>query len=55
MMAFRALWNTTSDEQLHSDALPEIDFMYSTKESKNTDAEYIFCNRKFSEDERGEI
>ena len=36
--------------------LPEIDFMYSTKESENKDAvECIFCNGKFSENEEGEI
>ena len=29
--------------------------MYSTKESENRDAECIFCNGKFSEDEQGEI
>ena len=35
-MACRALWNTTSDESLHSDVLSEIDFMYSIKESEKT-------------------
>ena len=35
--------------------LSEIDFMYSTKESKNKGAKRIFCNGKFSEDEQGEI
>ena len=35
--------------------ISEIDFIYSTKESKNKDAVYIFCNGKFSEDEQGEI
>ena len=29
--------------------------MYSTKKSENKDAECIFCNGKFSEDEQGEI
>ena len=38
----------------HSDALSEIDFMYSTKESENKPVECIFCNGKFSEDEREE-
>ena len=54
-MACQALWNTISDESFHSDVLFEIDFMYSTKESENKDAECIFYNGKFSEDERGEI
>ena len=35
--------------------LSEIDFMHSTKESENKDIECIFCNGKFSQDERGEI
>ena len=35
--------------------LPEIDFMYASKKSENKDAECIFCNGKFSEDEQGEI
>ena len=47
-MACDSLMNTTSDESLHSDALPEIDFVYSTKESENKDAEYILCNRDLS-------
>ena len=54
-MARRALWNTTSDESFHPHVLSEIDLMYSTKKSENKDPEYIFCNGKFSEDERGEI
>ena len=54
-MACLALWNTTSDESFHSDVLSGIDFMYSTKESENKNAECIFCNGKFSEDERGKI
>ena len=54
-MVFLALWNTTSDESFHSDVLSEIDFIYSNKESENKDAECIFCNGKFSKDERGEI
>ena len=29
--------------------------MYSTKGSESKDAECIFCNGKFSEDEQGEI
>ena len=29
--------------------------MYSTKELENNNAEYIFWNGKFSEDEQGEI
>ena len=53
-MACRALWNTSSDESLHSDVSSEIDFMYSTKESEYKDVEWIFCNGNFSEDERGE-
>ena len=36
------------------DVLSETDFMYSTKEPENKDAECIFCNGKFSEDEREE-
>ena len=35
--------------------LSEMDFIHSTKESGNKDAEYIFYNGKFSEDEQGEI
>ena len=35
--------------------LPEIYFMYSTKESKNKDVEIIFCYGKFSENEQEEI
>ena len=54
-MACRALWNTTSEESFHSDALSKIDFMYSTKEPENKDAKCIFCNEKFFEDEREEI
>ena len=54
-MACRALWNATSDESFHSDALSEIDFTYSTKQSENKHAECIFCNGKFSEDDRGKI
>ena len=51
----QALWNTTYDESFHSNAISEIDFMYSIKELENKDAECIFYNVKFSEDERGEI
>ena len=40
---------------LLSTVLSEIDFIYSTKESENKDAECIFCNGKFSEDEQGKI
>ena len=29
-----SLWNSTSDEPFRSDVEPEIDFMYSTKESE---------------------
>ena len=54
-MACRALWDTTSDELFHSDILSEIDFTQSTEESENKDDEYIFCNEKLSEDERGDI
>ena len=54
-MACRALWNTTSGESFHPDVLLKIDFIYSTKESENRDAECIFCNGNFSEDEQGEI
>ena len=54
-MACRALCNTTSDESFYFDVLSEIDFMYSTKESENKDAECIFCNGKFSKDEQGQI
>ena len=54
-MACWALWNTTSDESFHSDVLPDIDFMYSTKETEDKDAEHIFCKEKFSENERREI
>ena len=39
----------------HSDALSETDFMHSTNESENKDAECIFCNGKFSEDEEIEF
>ena len=35
--------------------LSVIHFIYSTKESENNDAECIFSNGKFSEDEQGEI
>ena len=51
----RELWITTRDESFHSDVFSEINFMYWTKESGNNDAECIFCNGKFSEDERGKI
>ena len=54
-MTCRLLWNTTSDKSFHSDVLSETDFMYSTKESENKDAKFIFRNGKFSEDERKEI
>ena len=54
-MECRVLRNTTSDESYHADALSETDFLNSTKESKNKDAECMFCNGKFSEDEQGEI
>ena len=39
LMTCRALWNTTSDESFHSDALSETDFIHSTKESEKKDAE----------------
>ena len=51
-MTYRALWNTTNDEPFHSDILSEIDFMHSTKESKNNDDECILCSGKFSKDEQ---
>ena len=35
--------------------LSEIDFMHSTIESENKNAECIFCNGKISENEHGEI
>ena len=54
-MTCRALWNTANDESFHSDALSEINFMYSTNELENKGAECVFCNDKFSEDEREEI
>ena len=54
-MACRALWHTTSDESFRSDVLSETDLMYSTKEPANKDAECIFYNGKFPEDERREI
>ena len=41
----------TCGESFHSDVLSEIDFMCSTRESENKDADYIFCNEKFAEDE----
>ena len=53
-MECRELWNTTSDESFHSDVLYEIDYMYSAKELENKDAECIFFNGNFCEDERGE-
>ena len=54
-MTCRTLWNTTRDESFHSYVLSEIDFMYSTKELENKDAECFFYNGKFSEDEQGEM
>ena len=54
-MTCRELSKITSDESLHSDILSEIDFLYSTKESKNESAECMFSNGKFSEDDQGEI
>ncbi|GFY10083.1 HTH_Tnp_Tc3_2 domain-containing protein [Trichonephila clavipes] len=39
----------------HSDVSFVIDFMPSTEESENKDAECIFCSGKFSEDHRGKI
>ena len=54
-MACRGLWNTTSNELVHSDILSEIDFVYSTQESENKASECFICNGKFFEDERGEI
>ena len=53
-MVYLTLWNITSDESFHCDALSETDFMYSIKESENKDSECFFCNEKFTEDERGE-
>ena len=53
--ACQTLWNTTSVESFHSDVLYEIGSMYLIKESVNKDFECIFCDGKFSEDERGEI
>ena len=40
---------------LLSNVLSEINFISSTEESENKGAECIFYNRKFSEDEQGEI
>ena len=54
-MECRALLNITSDESFHSDVLSEIDFMYSTKESGKKEAECVFYNGNFFEDEGGEI
>ena len=54
-MACRALWITTSEKSFYSDVLSETDFMYSTVELEKKDAECMFCNRKHSKDERGEI
>ena len=54
-VAYLALRNTTSDESIDSDVIFEIEFKCSTERSKNKDVECIFCNGKFSEDERGEI
>ena len=54
-MVFRALWNATNDESFHSNVLCEIDFMYSTKESENKDAECIFCYETFSKVKQGKI
>ena len=51
-MACRA---STSEESFDSDVLSETDFMYSTKESENKDADCIFSNGKFSDDEQREI
>ena len=45
----RAIWNTISDESFHSSVLPEIDFKYLTIELENKEAEYNFCNMKFTE------
>ena len=52
-MICRALWSTISDKSFHSDVESKIDFMCSTKESEKKDAECIFYNENFSEDERG--
>ena len=54
-IASPASWNTTSDESFRNDALSEINFIGSTKESENKIAECIFCNEKCSEDERGNM
>ena len=54
-IACRSLWNITSGESFHSDVLSEIHCICSTQELGNKDIECIFCNRKFSKDERGEI
>ena len=43
-MTYRALRHTASDESYHSYVLFEIDFIYSSKESANKEAECIFCN-----------
>ena len=54
-MACRVFWNSTREESFHSRALSESDFMYLTKKLDNEDVGCVFCNGKFSEDERGEI
>ena len=51
-MTGRALGNIISNESFYSGVLSGIHFIYSTKESENKETECIFCNVKFSEDER---
>ena len=51
----RALWSPTSSESFHSHVLSEIDIIYPSKESEYKDAECIFFNEKFSDDERRKI
>ncbi|XP_023214317.1 PHD finger protein ALFIN-LIKE 8-like [Centruroides sculpturatus] len=47
--------SVSSDESFHSDVSSVMDFVPSTKEPENEDAECIFCNGKFCEDERVKI
>ena len=54
-MACSELWNTNSDESFSSHILSENDLMDSTKALENKEAECIFCNGKFFEDDQREI
>ncbi|GFU74137.1 hypothetical protein TNCV_1642611 [Trichonephila clavipes] len=47
--------NFSNNELFYSDVSFLLDFMSSAKESVYKDAECIFCNRKFSGDQREEI